>query len=108
MKAPRYNHQAGGAERKRESECLLKPNGEATPFGCEPFAAHELLPCPDPKIEGTSYDQADRTISTSQLHPSLGFHIWPINVVVFHGSQGNLVSRAASRLDAFSGYPFRT
>ena len=60
------------------------------------FAAHELV------------DQADRTISTGQLHASLRFHIQPINVVVFHGSQGNLVSRAASRLDAFSGYPFRT
>ena len=59
-------------------------------------------------IEGMGNDQAYRTISTTQLHASLHFHMWPINVVVFHGSQGNLVSRAASRLDAFSGYPFRT
>ena len=34
-------------------------------------------------------DQANRAISTGQLHPSRGFHIRPINVVVFHGSQGN-------------------
>jgi hypothetical protein len=35
-------------------------------------------------------------------------HTQPINVVVFHGSQGILVFRLVSRLDAFSGYPFRT
>src|SRR4051812_27473792 len=33
-------------------------------------------------------DQADRTISTSKLRTLLPFHTWPINVVVFHGSQG--------------------
>ena len=53
-------------------------------------------------------DQADRAISTGQLHALLRFHIRPINVVVFHGSRGYLVLRGASRLDAFSGYPFRT
>ena len=31
-------------------------------------------------------DQADRAISTSKLHASRRFHIWPINVVVYHGS----------------------
>jgi hypothetical protein len=31
-------------------------------------------------------DQADRAIRTGQLHPLLGVHIRPINVVVFHGS----------------------
>jgi len=35
-------------------------------------------------------------------------HLRPIDVVVFHGSRGDLVSRGASRLDAFSGYPVRT
>ncbi len=34
------------------------------------------------------------------------FHTRPINVVVFHGSQGNIVFKVVSRLDAFSGYPF--
>ena len=33
-------------------------------------------------------DQADRTISTSKLRTLLPFHTWPINVVVYHGSQG--------------------
>jgi hypothetical protein len=32
-------------------------------------------------------DQADRAISTGKLHTLLRFHIRPINVVVFHGSQ---------------------
>ena len=32
----------------------------------------------------------------------------PINVVVFHDSQGNLVLRLVSRLDAFSVYLVRT
>jgi len=43
----------------------------------------------------------------------LCLHTRPINVVVSNGpsgdfSQGDLVLRGASRLDAFSGYPFRT
>ena len=53
-------------------------------------------------------DQANRAISTGKLHALLHFHTRPINVVVFHGSQGILVSRWVSRLDAFSGYPVHT
>ena len=53
-------------------------------------------------------DQADRAISTSKLRASRRFHIWPINVVVYHGSQRSLVLRLVSRLDAFSGYLFHT
>ena len=54
-----------------------------------------------------------RTISTGQLNVSLRLHIRPINQVVYLGSlgsndQGELILRLASRLDAFSGYPFRT
>ena len=52
-------------------------------------------------------DQADRVISTGKLHALPHFHTRPINVVVFHDSQGILVSRWVSRLDAFSGYPVR-
>jgi hypothetical protein len=52
-------------------------------------------------------DQADRAISTGKLHALPHFHTRPINVVVFHDSQGILVSRWVSRLDAFSGYPVR-
>ena len=54
---------------------------------------------------GNENDQADRAISTGKLHALLHFHTRPINVVVFHDSQGILVFRWVSRLDAFSGYP---
>jgi len=38
----------------------------------------------------------------------LRLHLRPIDEVVYLGPQGYLVSRGASRLDAFSGYPFRS
>ncbi len=44
-------------------------------------------------------DQANRTISTGKLHMSPCFHTRPINVVVFHGSQGR------SRFEG--GFPLR-
>ena len=56
----------------------------------------------------TGSNQAYRAISTSQLNALLRLHLWPIDVVVFHGPQGYLVLRGASRLDAFSGYPVRS
>ena len=53
-----------------------------------------------------------RPISNSQLHTLLHFHLCPIYLVVFKGSyffrMGYLILRGASRLDAFSVYPFRT
>ena len=60
--------------------------------------------------------QASRPISTSKLNTLLRLHTWPINLVVFEESsvkhvstlKGYLILRWASRLDAFSGYPFRT
>src|SRR5688500_5394500 len=53
------------------------------------------------------------TISTAQLHPSPDFHMRPIKQVVSLRSYpvdpvGNLISRRASHLDAFSAYPDRT
>lgn len=51
-----------------------------------------------------------RPISSGQLHTLLHFHPRPIYLVVFKGSyffrMGYLISRGASRLDAFSVYPF--
>src|SRR5918999_2041938 len=54
-----------------------------------------------------------RAISTGPLNALPRLHVPPINVVVSHGSyslkgMGSLISRWASRLDAFSGYPIRT
>ena len=42
------------------------------------------------------------------LKASLLLHMRPINVVVYHDSQRDLVLRRVSRLDAFSVYPFTT
>ena len=53
-----------------------------------------------------------RPISNGQLHALLHFHLRPIHLVVFKGSyflrMGYLILRGASRLDAFSVYPFQT
>src|SRR5256885_401434 len=54
-----------------------------------------------------------RAISTGPLNVLPRLHVPPINVVVSHGSyslwgMGSLISRWASRLDAFSGYPIQT
>ena len=50
-------------------------------------------------------------ISSGQLHISLCFHLRPIYLVVFKGvyffRMGDFILRGASRLDAFSVYPFR-
>ena len=58
------------------------------------------------------YRSNPRPISNSQLHTLLYFHLCPIYLVVFKGSysfrMGYLILRGASRLDAFSVYPFRT
>ena len=52
-----------------------------------------------------------RPISSSQLHTLLHFHLCPIYLVVFKGTyffkrMGDLILEGASRLDAFSVYPF--
>ena len=55
-----------------------------------------------------------RPVSTSQLSPLPGVHVWPIYPVVCWGPSntrgccGDLVLKVVSRLDAFSSYPSRT
>ena len=65
-----------------------------------------LLPLPKPTW------LSPRPISNSQLHMLPCFHLCPIYLVVFKGSyylrMGYLILRGASRLDAFSVYPFPT
>jgi hypothetical protein len=53
-----------------------------------------------------------RPISTGRLNTLPCLHLRPINLVVYQGPYpvnpvGDLISRQASRLDAFSAYPFR-
>jgi hypothetical protein len=57
---------------------------------------------------GGSNLELDRAIRTAQLRQLPVLHLQPIDVVVFHGPRRDLVLRLVSRLDAFSGYPFRT
>ena len=90
---------------------------------CLPFAMHhrnfarrsvELENCTS-QVWGNrikKHPSSPRTISTGRLRPLLDFHRRPINLVVYQGSyslkgMGEFISRTASRLDAFSGYPFR-
>ena len=58
------------------------------------------------------FRSSPRPISNSQLHALRHFHPCPIYLVVFKGSyffrMGYLILRGASRLDAFSVYPFPT
>ena len=58
------------------------------------------------------FRSSPRPISNSQLHALRHFHLCPIYLVVFKGSYrlcgGYLILRGASRLDAFSVYPFPT
>ena len=42
----------------------------------------------DSRLAVSGSNQAYRAISTSQLKALLLLHLWPIDVVVFHGSQG--------------------
>ena len=49
-----------------------------------------------------------RVISTARLNVSPRLHLPPIDVVVFNDPQGDLILWLASRLDAFSAYPYQT
>src|SRR5918995_2534566 len=65
------------------------------------------------KLHSATKPLSPRLISTTRLNTSPCLHLWPINLVVYQESyslmgMGDLISRRASRLDAFSGYPFRT
>ena len=60
-----------------------------------------------------SLPSSPRSISTGALSTLLCLHARPIDLVVYQGSyslkgMGELISRWASRLDAFSGYPVQT
>src|SRR5215211_4063933 len=69
--------------------------------------------CPASDPWSVAEEVKPSTISTAQLHPSPDFHMRPIKQVVSLRSYpvdpvGNLISRRASHLDAFSAYPDRT
>ena len=59
-----------------------------SPSGRTSAPAFEVLPSWPTAMDHKS-NQANRAISTGQLNASPRLHIRPINVVVFHGSQGS-------------------
>ena len=72
------------------------------------------LPLLERSIASTSGDcsPSPRPISTGRLNALLRLHLRPINLVIYQGpyqikSVGNLILERASRLYAFSAYPFR-
>jgi hypothetical protein len=110
----RHNHQVGETHVVQEAGFHAWSAYGRSPQA-RPRVAADAAPCPEAVREAdcregisNENDQADRAISTGKLHALPHFHTRPINVVVFHDSQGILVSRWVSRLDAFSGYPVRT
>ena len=85
------------------------PAGDGGPAAKGLRASPEGSPAPFAKARPVAgSDPACWTISTGQLSALLRVHLRPIDVVVCHGPQGDLVSRGASRLDAFRGYPVRS
>ena len=58
--------------------------------------------------ECSSCYESFRVISTARLNASPRLHLRPIYVVVFNDPHGDLILRLASRLDAFSAYPYPT
>ena len=75
--APRSNHRTGEGQRQG---CEAAPPRTLQRQGQTVFL---IIMIADTDHES---DQANRAISTSQLNASPRLHIWPINVVVFHGS----------------------
>src|SRR5215210_322945 len=92
-----------------------------SPPPSSPFLKRRIFGCKNPRGAPLIFGNciallkplSPRLISTTRLNTSLHLHLWPINLVVYQESYplkgvGGLISRRASRLDAFSGYPFRT
>ena len=81
--APRSNHRTGEGQRqgrlRRHPELSHSSKSNSLSRSC---------PIREADMNHES-NQANRAISTSQLNASPRLHIWPINVVVFHGSQGS-------------------
>jgi hypothetical protein len=83
---------------------------EAPPRGRTP--SQELQSEHEQSEQKSKKIPSPRPISTGRLNTSPCVHLRPIYLVVYQGPYpvnpvGDLISRKASRLDAFSAYPFR-
>ena len=103
--APRSNHRTGegqtaGKEGRASTRNCAAPRSKSylttrnTPGPQGPQARGRRRQCAGSFFSITITDsdhesnQANRAISTSKLNTSPRLHTWPINVVVYHGSQG--------------------
>ena len=78
---PKKRHSRPGVIRRCEHQCCSKL---VHAFGVCVLTVQARAYC----LAVTGSNQAYRAISTSQLNALLHLHLWPIDVVVFHGSQG--------------------
>ena len=73
---------------------------------------HRRVVSESPCLRGSVGVIKPSTVSTAQLRAFQPVHSRPINLVVYQGTHvlrlASLISRGASRLDAFSGYPCPT
>ena len=92
MQNPRYDHQAG----KPGAALRIWVGGVS--FARDGADSSRWSPRTVPPVVGAA-KQANRAISTGQLHALPRFHTRPIDVVVFHGSQG--------RTGLEAGFPLR-
>ena len=99
----------------REREAPADENFDSSELFMVSRSRHDGADPPGPATDPWSVAEEVKpsTISTAQLHPSPDFHMPPIKQVVSLRSYpvdpvGNLISRKASHLDAFSAYPHRT
>ena len=117
---PTHEYAVSSAMRRLTSGFGMGPGVPASPWRptnsvsgwgmLSPFA-DEICSSIEGKEEANSRARF-RPISTAQLSMSPRLHLRPIDLVVYQESfalrQRCLILRQASRLDAFSGYPFRT
>ena len=101
---------SGRSAARRRARDVTRARGAEEIFDLESVGSI-TIPASDPW--SVAEEVKPSTISTAQLHPSPDFHMRPIKQVVSLRSYpvdpvGNLISRRASHLDAFSAYPDRT
>ena len=95
------------------SICALQKKPDISAWSTHTYLQNHILKSSSPLHQPTRPSWiSPRPISNSQLRTLLHFHLCPIYLVVFKGSyffrMGYLILRGASRLDAFSVYPFPT
>ena len=105
---------AGGLNFRVRNGNGCDPSAMATETCCQVERGRQPAQLLGNSIASTNItvNPSPRPISTGRLHTLPCFYLRPINVVVYHGPYqvdpvGNLILERASRLDAFSAYPFR-